>query len=88
MRLYNTYHLSAGSTLAKVKPDTNVKFCEAEKIREAFSNPHPKHLSLVHSLGTKALKNIWKQVFMMLNDSYVTIQPIYSSSAGVPLGPF
>lgn len=57
MRLYNTYCLNAGSTLAKVKPDINVKFCEAKKIRGAFSNPHPKHMLLVYSLSNKGFKN-------------------------------
>ena len=57
MRLYNAYCLNVGSALAKVKPDTNAKFCKAKNIREAFSKLYPKHLLLVYSLGTKVLKN-------------------------------
>lgn len=94
MRLYNTYCLKAGSTLAKVKPDTNVKFCGARKIREAFSNPHPKHLLFVYSLGTKELKNMETDIYgaqwILCAHStlifLVTAFTILSSPAGVPPG--
>lgn len=67
MRLYNTYCLKAGSTLAKVKPGTDVKFCEARKITGAFSNPHPKHLLLVYALGIKEFKNMKTYLWHSIN---------------------
>lgn len=93
MRLYKAYCLRAGSTLAKVKPDTNVKFCEARKIREAFSNPHPKHLLLLYSPGTKELKNMETDIYgaqwILCTHSalrcLVTAFTILSSPAGVSL---
>lgn len=94
MRLYKTYCLNAGSTLAKVEPDTNVKFCEAETIRGAFSNPHPKHPVSVYSLDTKGFKNketdIYGAQWLWCAHSnlrvLITAFTILPSPPGVPTG--
>ena len=82
MRLCHAYCLSTGSTLAKVKPDTTVKFEEAKKIREAFSKPYPKYLSVIYSLGIKEFRNsLRQQILMVLSEYDVPIYPQVSVSS-------
>lgn len=88
MRLCHAYCLNTGTTLAKVKPDTDVKFEEAKKIREAFSKPYPKYLLIIYSLGIKEFRNsLWQQIFMVLSESDVPIHPQVLVAAATVLSP-
>lgn len=73
MRLHNAYCLDAGSTLAKVMPDTNLKFCQARKIREAFSNPYLEHTSLITLSSDQRAQSI--ETVVELNESSVPFSP-------------
>ena len=87
MRLCHAYCLNTGSTLAKVKPDTNVKFGEAKKIREAFSKPYPKYLLIIYSLGIKEFRYMATDIYGAQWIRYAHLPSGFSCSSYDSLSP-
>ena len=87
MRLCHVYCLNTDSTLAKVKPDTNVKFGEAKKIREAFSKPYPKYLLIIYSLGIKEFRYMATDIYGAQWIRYAHLPSGFSCSSYDSLSP-